>query len=292
MPSGDLLIQTVDLISPIVDDPATFGKVAAANSISDVYAMGGRPLTAMNVVCFPTDKLPLTVLREVLDGAMEKMVEAQCLLVGGHTVSDPEFKFGLSVSGIVEGGPVWSIDRAQVGDVLVLTKRLGTGIVNQGLRKGKLETSSTPYVQSVESMIALNASAARAGRAANASSVTDVTGFGLLGHAAQFARASKVTFEMNSKAIEYFDGVRELAAAGVTPGRARDNINAYQAMVTGIESDLEALLLFDPQTSGGLLMSIPEQNVQILLDNLKDWTLGVSIVGRVSARGEHDVVVR
>lgn len=291
MPSGDLLIQTVDLIAPIVDDPLDFGRIAAANSISDVYAMGGRPLTAMNVVCFPMEALPLTVLREVLDGAMEKIAEAECQLVGGHTVADPEFKFGLSVSGVVEGGEVWGIDRARVGDVLVLTKRLGTGVVNQALRNGKLDERSTPYRQSVESMIALNASAMKAARAANASSATDITGFGLLGHATQFAKASNVTFEIERKSLAFFDGVRDLVAAGIKPARARDNMNAYYSNVTGVESDLDATLLFDPQTSGGLMISVPEQNVQVLFDNLKDWTLGVSVVGRVTARGAHDVVV-
>ena len=292
MPGGDLLIQTVDLIAPIVDDPAMFGKVAAANSISDVYAMGGRPLTAMNIVCFPTKELPLTVLREVIDGAMETMIEAGCLLVGGHTVTDPEFKFGLSVSGVVEGGEIWSIDRAKVGDVLMLTKPLGTGVVNQALRKGKVDENSASYQQSVASMIALNAAGMKAGRAAKASSVTDITGFGLLGHSAQFAHASKVTFEIHRGSIFFFDGVRELVAAGVVPGRAKDNAEAYKTMVTGVASDVEATLLFDPQTSGGLLVSVPEQNVQLFIDSMKGWALGAKAVGRVVARGEHEVVVR
>ena len=292
MPGGDLLIQTVDLIAPIVDDPATFGKVAAANSISDVYAMGGRPLTAMNIVCFPTKELPLTVLREVIDGALEKLVEAKCLLVGGHTVTDPEFKFGLSVSGVIEGGEIWSIDRAQVGDVLILTKPLGTGVVNQALRKGKVDENSASYLASVESMITLNAAGAKAGRAAGAHAVTDVTGFGLLGHGAQFARASKVTFEIQRAEVFFLEGVRNLAESGVIPARAKDNAEAYKTMVTGIASDLEAALLFDPQTSGGLLVSLPEQNVQRFFDALKDWKLGAKVIGRVVARGQHDLVVR
>lgn len=291
MPGGDLLIQTVDLIAPIVDDPATFGMVAAANSISDVYAMGGRPITAMNIVCFPTKTLPLTVLREVMDGALAKLKEAECLMVGGHTVADPEFKFGLSVSGVVEGGEVWSIDRAQVGNVLVLTKPLGTGVMNQALRKGKLDETSSTHQQAVESMTALNAMGYRAGRAAGVTAATDITGFGLLGHAAQFARASKVTFEVHQSQVPFFEGVRGLVEAGVIPGRTRDNAEAYRELVTGITSDVESALLFDPQTSGGLLACVPEPNVQRFIDALAGWKLGAKVVGRVVARREHAVVV-
>ena len=144
MPSGDLLVQTVDLIAPIVNEPKAFGQIAAANSLSDVYAMGGRPLTAMNVMCFPST-LPLEILGEILAGAQDRMDEAACALVGGHTVVDPELKFGLSVSGVIDGkDTIWSIDRARVGDVLVLTKPLGTGVINAGLRKNKLEDTSSP----------------------------------------------------------------------------------------------------------------------------------------------------
>lgn len=292
MPGGDLLIQTVDLIAPIVNDPRTFGKVATANSVSDVYAMGGRPITAMNIVCFPNKQLPLTVLKEIIDGSIDVLREAGCTLVGGHTVADNELKFGLSVSGIVEGGAPLSIDRAKAGDVLLLTKPIGTGVFNQALRKGKLDESSATHRHAAQSMTTLNAAGARAARAASANSATDVTGFGLLGHAAQFARASKVTFELRRDAIPYLEGVRELVKAGVVAGRSRDNADAYRDMVTGVASDEEQALLFDPQTSGGLLVTVPEPNVQKFLDALKDWPLGVCVVGRVLARGTHDVVIR
>ncbi len=291
MPGGDLLVQTVDLISPIVDDPATFGKIAAANSISDVYAMGGRPLTAMNIVCFPTKELPLSVLREVIDGAMLVLAEARCLLVGGHTVTDPEFKFGLSVSGVIEGGDIWSIDHARVGDVLILTKPLGTGVVNQALRKGKVNEHSIAHQQAVASMICLNAAGARAGRIAHANAATDITGFGLLGHCAQFARASGVSFEMHRQSIFFFEGIRDLVESGIIPGRAKDNADAYRAMVAGVDSEVEAALLFDPQTSGGLLLSVPEKNVQLFFDALEGWTPGAKAVGRVIPRGPHEIVV-
>jgi selenide,water dikinase len=291
LPGGDALVQTVDLIAPIVNDPATFGKVAAANSISDVYAMGGRPLTAMNIVVFPVKQLPLTVLREVMDGALEVLRESQCLMVGGHTVTSDELMFGLSVSGLVEGN-IWSIDRAQVGDVLVLTKPLGTGVVNQALRKGKLDDTAAVYRQAVESMTTLNAAGMSAGRAAQANAATDITGFGLLGHGAQFARASQVTFEIDARAVPFFDGVRALAESGVVPGRAKDNAAAYRDMVSGVTNDLDAALLFDPQTSGGLLVSVPEANVAVFRSALSGWKLGAAVVGRVVKRGEHPVVVR
>jgi selenide,water dikinase len=291
MPGGDLLIQTVDLISPIVNDPATFGMIAAANSISDVYAMGGRPLTAMNIVAFPAKTLPLSVLKEIIEGALTKLREAQCLLVGGHTVADPELKFGLSVSGIVEGGETLSIDRARVGDVLLLTKPLGTGVVNQALRKGAIAEDSPSYQHAVRSMVALNAVGAQAARAAHAHSATDITGFGMLGHSAQFARASQVTFELERSRLPVMEGVLELISRGIKPGRSVDNAEAYRDRVTGLQSDEQATLLFDPQTSGGLLVSVPEADISTFVRSMGDWSLGVSVVGRVVPRRDHDVVV-
>lgn len=291
MPGGDLLIQTVDLIAPIVDDPRDFGRVATANSLSDVYAMGGRPLTAMNVVCFPS-KLPMSVLQEVLEASLAMLEEAGCLLVGGHTVADDELKFGLSVSGIVEGGEVLSIDRAHVGDLLVLTKPIGTGVVNRALRDGKLEHSSPTYLEAVKSMITLNAAGALAARAGKANAATDITGFGLLGHAAQFARASKVSFEIDRGSVPTFEGVTRLVADGTIPERTGDNQEAYREQVSGLSSELEAGVLFDPQTSGGLLVSLPESGLDAFLAALGGWALGAQVVGRVVAQGEREVVIR
>jgi selenide,water dikinase len=292
MPGGDLLVQTVDLIAPIVRDPAMFGKVACANSLSDVYAMGGRPIAAMNVVGFPSKRLDVSVLRMVIDGALETLAEAQCPLVGGHTVDDDEFKFGFSVSGVIEGGEILSIDKAQVGDVLVMTKPLGTGVVNRALRKDAIDDRSPVYVEAQRSMITLNAGGAKAARAARAHAATDVTGFGFLGHATQFARASQVTFEIDRTSIPVFEGVRDLIAKGLAAGRAKDNGSAYGARVRGLQSDEEAAILFDPQTSGGLLVSLPPDQADAFKHAMGDWPLGVSIVGRVGAKSEHDVVLR
>ncbi len=290
LPGGDLLVQTVDLIAPIVNEPDLFGAVAAANSLSDVYAMGGRPLTAMNIMCFP-DSLPLAVLGAILEGAQRTIREAGCVLVGGHTVLDPELKFGLAVSGIVDQGAVWSIDRARAGDLLVLTKPIGTGVVNQALRKGLVDERSAPYQHAVRSMTTLNAAGARAGRAAGASSATDITGFGLLGHAAQFARASQVTFEIDRAAVPTLDGVPALIAAGAVPKRSGENAESYRARVAGVAGEEEAVLLFDPQTSGGLLACIPAERLADFRRAMGEWPLGVAAIGRVAPRGETDVVV-
>lgn len=290
LPGGDLLVQTVDLIAPIVNEPDRFGAVAAANSLSDVYAMGGRPLTAMNIMCFP-DSLPLAVLAEILEGARRIISEAGAVLVGGHTVLDSELKFGLAVSGVVDDGAIWSIDRARVGDLLVLTKPIGTGIVNQALRKGRIDEASAPYQHALRSMTALNAAGARAARAAGASAATDVTGFGLCGHAAQFARASQVTFELERAAVPTLEGVRELVAGGAIPKRSRENAEAYRGRVAGVAGEDEATLLFDPQTSGGLLACIPADRLADFQRAMADWPLGTAAVGRVAGRGSHDVVL-
>ncbi len=288
LPGGDLLVQTVDLIAPIVDDPRTFGRIAAANSLSDVYAMGGRPFAAMSVACFPSKALPMEVFREILAGALDALREAKAALVGGHTVEDPELKYGLSVSGLVEPD-VWSIDKARSGDVLLLTKPLGTGVVNRALRKDAIGESSPVLAQAVASMTTLNEQPMRAGRLAGAHAATDVTGFGLLGHAAQFARASNVTFEIRRAAVPVFDGVPELLAQGLAAARCRDNGEAYRERIEGIASDDEAAILFDPQTSGGLLLAIPETAVDTFLQAMRSWPFPPSVIGRVASRAGVDV---
>ena len=290
-PGGDLLVQTVDIIAPIVNDPAMFGRVACANALSDVYAMGGRPIAAMNVACFPADSLPVTVLRQVIDGALETLAEAGCPLVGGHTVVDPEFKFGFAVSGVIEGGEPLGIDRAVAGDLLVLTKPIGTGVVNQALRKGLIEDDAAAYLEAQRSMVTLNAPGARAARAAAAHAATDVTGFGLLGHAAGFARASHVTFEIEAAAVPRLPGVDALLQAGVRAGRAEANRAAYADRVLGV-SPGDAPLLFDPQTSGGLLVALPPAHLDRFTGALEGWRLGARVIGRVLPPGGHDVVVR
>lgn len=291
MPSGDLLIQTVDIIAPIVDDPYTFGRIACANALSDVYAMGGRPLTAMNVVSFPSQKLPIETVRQIMRGANDTLTEAGCLLVGGHTLDGEDFRFGFSVSGIVEHGQPLSIDRAQVGQVLVLTKPIGTGVVFQALRNGRIAEDSPTFQQSQASMSALNMVAAQAARKVSATSMTDVTGFGLLGHCAQFARASQVTFEFDRDAIPTFEGVRTLIREGFTAGRALENLRMYERRIDGIADEHEAQLLMDPQTSGGLLIPVPESEVPSFVEFMHARAMDAHIVGRVRPHATYDVVV-
>lgn len=291
MPGGDLLVQTVDLIAPIVDSPYEFGRIAATNALSDVYAMGGRPLTALNIVCFPQKTLPIEVLQETLRGACDVLAAAGCALVGGHSVADPEFKFGLSVSGVVDPAAVLSIDKAAPGDVLVLTKPLGTGVVNQAMRKDRINAASETYVEALRSMTTLNAQGAEACRQAGAHAATDVTGFGLLGHAAQFARASQVTFELEASAVPAFSGVREIIAGGIFAARSRDNRTAYEGRFTGLK-DEDAPLLCDPQTSGGLLVALPEGQVAAFVSAMKGWPFTVARIGRVTPQSEVDVCFR
>lgn len=291
MPGGDLLIQTVDVIAPIVNDPAMFGRIACANALSDIYAMGGRPFAALNIACFPSNTLPLEILEQTMIGAMDTLRQAGCALLGGHTVDDPEFKFGFSVSGVIEAGPTYSIDRAEVGHVLVLTKPIGTGVINQSLRKRVISDESAPYLQAQRSMSALNKSAAMAAREAQASSATDITGFGLLGHLGQFARASNVTMQVYRADIPAIEGVRELIAGGHIPKRAKENAAKYAGRVSGIRSFEESMFLFDPQTSGGLLAVVPEDRVDVFVSTMGNWEFGVHAIGRVTERGEHDVIV-
>lgn len=291
MPGQDLLIQTVDIIAPIVNDPFMFGRIACANSLSDVYAMGGRPFAALNIACFPGKKLPLEVLAQTMLGAMETLREAGCAWLGGHTVEDPEFKFGFSVSGIVEGGPPYRIDRAQVGHVLALTKPLGTGVINQSLRRRAISDESAPYLEAQRAMAALNQPFVPAARAADASSATDITGFGLLGHTCQLAKASGVTLEIIKSQVPAFDGVRRLIEEGHVPGRAKQNKAKYGCRVSGLDRFEDSVLFFDPQTSGGILAVLPEDRVDTFITHMGDWEFGVHIIGRVLERGEHDVVL-
>jgi selenide, water dikinase len=290
LPNGDQIVQTVDIIAPIVDDPAMFGRIACANSVSDVYAMGGVPISALNIACFPAKSLPLSVLRTIMEGAIAALHEIDCALVGGHVVDDEELKFGFAVTGLVSG-PILSIDRARVNDVLVLTKPLGTGVVNQALRKDAITSRSDVYLEAERSMAALNAAPAEAARKVEASSATDITGFGLLGHSAQFARASGVTFEIDPGAVPAFDGVQALLRDGVCAGRAKVNAEAYRERIGGLKEE-HVGLLFDPQTSGGLMVLMEETRVDEFVRALGDWKLGAAVIGRVVQRRDRDVVLR
>ncbi len=249
------LVQTVDFFSPVVDDPYDFGMVAAANALSDVYAMGGRPLTAMNLVAFPAGE-DMGILRRILGGGLAKVREAGAILVGGHSVDDPEIKYGLSVTGIVHPDRVLTNAGARPGDLLVLSKPIGTGIVATALKNGK----ASPEVVAAATglMTRLNRWSSEAAIAAGARAATDVTGFGLIGHAAEVAAASGVALAIRASAVPVAGGAADLARLGQVPGGTGRNRSYFSCRVQGLEGLPQVLadLLFDPQTSGGLLVPL------------------------------------
>ena len=276
------LVLTVDFFTPITDDPYEFGSVAAANSLSDVYAMGGRPLVALNVVGFPA-ALAGEMLGDVLRGGYDKAAEANCLIVGGHTVDDNEPKYGLSVVGLVEPGRQVSNAGAQSGDVLVLTKPLGTGIVTTGCKAGVAPPGSVETA--VETMATLNRAASEAMMEVGVNACTDVTGFGLMGHLTGMLRASGVGAEIRAAAAPVLPGVEELLAQGVAPGGTHRNMAGVDDYVDWDDAvtENERLLLCDAQTSGGLLISVPEDRLPQLLGALETRSVQTrAIVGHIN----------
>ena len=276
------LVLTVDFFTPITDDPYEFGSVAAANSLSDVYAMGGRPLVALNVVGFPA-ALAGEMLGDVLRGGYDKAAEANCLIVGGHTVDDNEPKYGLSVVGLVEPGRQVSNAGAMPGDVLVLTKPLGTGIVTTGCKAGVAPPGSVETA--VETMATLNRAASEAMMEVGVNACTDVTGFGLMGHLTGMLKASGVGAEIRASAAPVLPGVEELLAQGVAPGGTHRNEAGVAAYVEwdGSISENERLILCDAQTSGGLLISVPEDRLSQLLGALEARSVETrAIVGHIN----------
>jgi selenide,water dikinase len=259
--SDDLaLVQTVDFFAPIVDDPYLFGQVAAANALSDVFAMGGEPMTAMNIVGFPSGKLPLDVLREILRGGQEKVHEAGALIVGGHTIIDEELKYGLSVTGRAHPKRLLTNASARAGDRLVLTKAIGTALLATVAKKGELPAAEMASLAS--SMTSLNAVASRAALEVGARCATDITGFGLLGHASHIARASNVTLRLLVSRVPVLPGAREAANRGVRTGGAERNLAYLEPLVDwGSAGETDRVLLIDPQTSGGLLVAVPPEEV-------------------------------
>ena len=250
------LVQTVDFFTPIVDDPFTFGAIAAANSLSDIYAMGGRPVCALSIVAYPA-KGDLEDLEAILQGGASKMAEAGCVILGGHSVSDEEIKFGYAVTGIIHPERVLTNAGARPGDVLVITKSIGTGIISTALKRGIAHEEHVGA--SVESMLTLNREACEQALAAGAHGCTDVTGFGLMGHAREMALASGVTLEIEAEAVPLLPGALEYARAGAIPGGLKNNREFASCAVEAareISPELESLL-YDPQTSGGLLVSVP-----------------------------------
>ena len=263
------LIATVDFFPPITDDPYEFGAIAAANSLSDVYAMGGRPLLALNVVGFPAS-LDKGILGRILQGGYAKAAEAECLIAGGHTVDDPEPKYGLSVIGVVTPGQQVSNAGAQPGDALVLSKPIGTGIITTAGKQGVVD----PEVMAgaVATMAALNRPGAAAMTRVGVNAATDITGFGLLGHLKSMVKGSGVAAEISLSAVPTLPGARELLAQGVAPGGTHRNVSSVADAVTwdAALSDADRLLLCDAQTSGGLLISVPAERAEALAAALRE----------------------
>lgn len=279
------LIQTLDFLTPVTDDPYEFGQIAAANSLSDVYAMGGTPLTAMNIVCFPSADFAEEVLQQTLQGGLDKIHESGATLVGGHSVDDPEFKYGLSVTGVVHPDQVLTNHGIRTGDQIILTKPVGTGIVATAL-KGKLADAATTR-QMVKIMSTLNRDAAEVMARFDVGGCTDVTGFGLAGHLLEMARGGRKNIDLFTAAVPIIDNAANWAAMGMVPGGTfRNRRYCESGMVIPGQMDKIVLdLMFDPQTSGGLLISVKKKDAQNCLLAMQDRGIPVALVGEVT--GDH-----
>jgi selenide,water dikinase len=280
------LVQTIDFFTPIVDDPYVFGRVAAVNSLSDVYAMGARPLTAMNVVCFPIKKLGIQMLRAILQGGLEAMAEAGVALVGGHSVEDDEPKYGLSLTGLVHPERIMKNSSLQPGDRLILTKAVGTGVIATALKGGVASPESVEAM--VRSMTFLNKIASEIALNFNVRACTDVTGFGLAGHLVEMARASSCSLKLDSTLVPILDGALEFASMGLIPAGAHANRDFFGSWITLMSTvSLERQdLMFDPQTSGGLVLGIPTDRATAFRETL--ISAGIEIAAEVGEVLDHN----
>jgi selenide,water dikinase len=277
------LVQTVDFFTPIVDDPYTFGQIAAVNSLSDVYAMGGRPVSALAMVCFP-EKADLAILERILAGGLSKMIEAGCTVIGGHSIRDPEIKFGYSVTGTVDPARVQANSGAQVGDALVFTKALGTGVISTAIKRGVAEPA---WIEAATaSMTTLNKHAAEAALRYDAHGMTDVTGFGLIGHARELALASDVSLRIRASKLQALPGALDCIERGYIPGGLKNNREFADCCVEFASTVPENIrtLAFDPQTAGGLLISLPATLATPLVAELRAAKLPAAHVGGVVER--------
>jgi selenide, water dikinase len=285
------IIQTLDFFTPVVDDPYMFGQIAAANSLSDVYAMGGKPITAMNITCFP-NCLPLNVLSEMLKGGADKVKEAGAIVVGGHTVEDDEPKFGLSVMGMVDLDKVTPNSTSIPGDLIILTKPLGLGIINTAVKSDIASQSAADKAISI--MAYLNKDAAEAGSKVGVNACTDITGFGLLGHVYEMAHGSDTTIELWSDLLPIIKESVELAKMGIIPVGAYNNRKHLEGKLLFINQVPQHIedIMFDPQTSGGLLFSVAQSKAEELMRLLKQNNkTECAIVGKVKAKTEYPIEI-
>jgi selenide,water dikinase len=279
------LVQTVDFFTPVVDDPYTFGQIAATNALSDVYAMGGRPITALALVCFP-DKVDLEILERILAGGLSKMIEAGCFVIGGHSIRDDEPKFGYAVTGLIHPKKVLANAGAQPGDALIFTKALGTGVISTAIKRGKAEPAWIDAA--VQSMTTLNKQAAEVIQQGTfrIHAMTDVTGFSMIGHAREMVLASNVSFRLRASSIPVLPGALECIRAGYIPGGLNNNRDFAECVVgygDGVPEDLRSLL-FDPQTAGGLLISVASEDSAQFTQSLNAAGVPAVQIGEVIAK--------
>ncbi len=276
------LVQTVDFFTPVVDDPYTFGQIAATNALSDVYAMGGCPLSALAIVCFP-EKEDTAILEQILSGGLAKMMEANCTVVGGHSVRDPEIKFGYAVTGLIHPDRVLTNSNAQILDALILTKPLGTGVISTAIKKGVAEPA---WIRSaIQAMTTLNRAAAELAASGKfrVHAVTDITGFGLIGHAREMAIGSGVTIHLYSAGVPLLEGALDCVRAGYVPGGLKSNREFAECVVgydAGIPEEMKTIL-FDPQTAGGLFLSVAREDAAPMLKALRATGVPAAEIGEI-----------
>lgn len=289
--SDDLaLVQTLDFFTPVVDDPYVYGQIAAANSLSDVYAMGGEPKLALNITCFPLD-LDKEIIKNILQGGHDKVREANAMIIGGHTVEDKEPKYGLSVTGFINPKYVVTNSNAKPGDLLILTKPLGIGILNTGIKAGIV--SEKGYKRAIHTMSELNKFSKDAMMKVGVNSCTDVTGFGLLGHAFEMADGSNVTIKFTSSSVPIIEEALDLARMGIIPAGAYRNMEYIKTQVKISEKVAQELIdcMYDPQTSGGLLISVEKNKADNLLKELKNSATAYAIVAEVLEKSDYSIIV-
>jgi len=281
---GRALVQTVDIFAPIVDAPYDWGRIAAANALSDVYAMGATPMTALQYLAWPRDELSFDLAGEVLSGGMDVMAEAECTVVGGHSIDGPEPHYGFAVTGLADTTLIKTNSGSRAGDFLVLTKPLGIGIISTAIKHGRC--SEALAVNAIETMAALNQAAGAAATAHNASAVTDVTGFGLLGHLREMCRASGVGARVEYSRVPVINGVAELLAEGMWAVGSQRNLDSLESEIDSSVEDDQRRILVDAQTSGGLLVSLPPEAVEGFLSDLA----GAAVIGSTTAGLEINVL--
>ena len=286
------IVQTLDFFTPIVDDPLVFGQIAALNSINDVWAMAGTPVTAMAITCFPKKGVDPVILGEIMRGGLETLNKYEVTLIGGHSVDNEQIMFGYSVTGVIDPNKIATNSGARAGDVIILTKPIGTGVISTGIKWGK--TNEGVASKSVETMLTPGRYAAEAMREFGVKGATDVTGFALLGHAWEMAKASQVTIELDSKAVPLLEGALELAAQGMLTSGDKTNREyvGKDIEVADLIGKETRSLLFDPQTAGGMLISIPPERATDMLARLRENYSQAEVIGRVLERGACSITVR